>query len=53
MEDIFGLEHLGFAGQAGLKAFGSDVFIVQPSAATATATATTLPETASRLRPTN
>ena len=46
MEDIFGLEHLGFAGQAGLKAFGSDVFAV-PSSATAGVTATTLPETAS------
>jgi phosphatidylinositol-3-phosphatase len=26
VEDIFGLGHLGFAAQAGLKAFGSDVF---------------------------
>jgi len=46
MEDIFGLEHLGFAGQAGLKAFGGDVFTVR-SSATAGVTATTLPETAS------
>jgi hypothetical protein len=46
MEDIFGLEHLGFAGQAGLKAFGADVFAVR-SSATAGVTATTLPETAS------
>ena len=46
MEDIFGLEHLGFAGQAGLKAFGADVFAVR-SSGTAGITATTLPETAS------
>ena len=26
LEDIFGLPHLGFAGAAGLKAFGEDVF---------------------------
>jgi hypothetical protein len=26
VEDIFGLSHLGYAGQAGLKAFGDDVF---------------------------
>jgi hypothetical protein len=26
VEDIFGLDHLGFAGQAGLKAFGADIF---------------------------
>jgi hypothetical protein len=26
MEDVFGLAHLGFAGQAGLRSFGSDVF---------------------------
>jgi hypothetical protein len=25
-EDLFGLTHLGFAGQAGLRAFGGDVF---------------------------
>jgi hypothetical protein len=25
-EDLFGLDHLGFAGQDGLKAFGDDVF---------------------------
>jgi hypothetical protein len=52
MEDVFGLEHLGFAGQAGLKAFGSDVFSIPPSATTTAtttgpATATTLPETLS------
>jgi hypothetical protein len=28
MEDIFGLEHLGFAAAAGLKAFGDDVYSV-------------------------
>jgi hypothetical protein len=26
VEDLFGLGHLGYAGQSGLKAFGSDVF---------------------------
>jgi hypothetical protein len=30
VEDIFGLAHLGFAGQAGLKPFGADVF-TQPN----------------------
>lgn len=49
MEDIFGLDHLGFAGQAGLKPFGADVFAVRASAI-AGATATTLPETASPSR---
>ena len=28
LEDIFGLEHLGYAGQAGLEPFGRDVFTV-------------------------
>jgi hypothetical protein len=26
IEDLFGLSHLGFAGQQGLKSFGPDVF---------------------------
>ncbi|MDB5396417.1 MAG: phosphoesterase [Rhodospirillales bacterium] len=26
IEDMFGLDHLGYAGQAGLKGFGADVF---------------------------
>ncbi len=26
IEDMFGLDHLGYAGQAGLKGFGSDIF---------------------------
>jgi hypothetical protein len=26
VEDIFGVPHLGYAGQSGLKGFGSDVF---------------------------
>jgi phosphatidylinositol-3-phosphatase len=26
VEDLFGLGHLGYAGQDGLKAFGADVF---------------------------
>jgi phosphatidylinositol-3-phosphatase len=26
LEDLFGLDHLGYAGQAGLKPFGDDVF---------------------------
>jgi hypothetical protein len=29
VEDIFGLDHLGYAGQAGLKPFGADVFGVR------------------------
>jgi phosphatidylinositol-3-phosphatase len=42
VEDIFGLSHLGYAGRAGLAAFGSDVFngdgpaIVGPSCAEST-----------------
>jgi hypothetical protein len=35
IEDVFGLEHLGFAGRPGLKAFGSDVFGRAPAAAPA------------------
>jgi hypothetical protein len=30
IEDFFGLEHLGYAAQKGLKGFGADVF-TQPS----------------------
>ena len=30
LEDLFGLDHLGFAGQDGLKAFGDDVFAASP-----------------------
>jgi hypothetical protein len=30
VEDTFGLEHLGYAGQGGLKVFGADVF-TQPT----------------------
>ena len=30
VEDIFGLSHLGFAGQPGLKGFGADIF-TQPN----------------------
>jgi hypothetical protein len=26
VEDIFGLDHLGYAGQRGLAAFGNDIF---------------------------
>ena len=26
LEDMFGLDHLGYAGQAGLQAFGADIF---------------------------
>jgi hypothetical protein len=36
IEDLFGLPHLGYAGQAGLKAFGDDVYNGTPSAATTT-----------------
>jgi hypothetical protein len=31
VEDMLGLEHLGYAGQAGLKSFGADIF-TQPNA---------------------
>jgi hypothetical protein len=31
IEDLFGLGHLGYAGQSGLKAFGSDVFGAAPT----------------------
>ena len=30
IEDLFGLDHLGFAGQSGLDAFGLDVFVAVP-----------------------
>ena len=30
IEDLFGLDHLGFAGQSGLDSFGLDVFITVP-----------------------
>jgi hypothetical protein len=30
IEDLFGLDHLGFAGQSGLDGFGLDVFIAVP-----------------------
>jgi phosphatidylinositol-3-phosphatase len=30
IEDLFGLGHLGFAGQAGLDSFGLDVFVAVP-----------------------
>ena len=30
VEDQFGLAHLGYAGQAGLRTFGSDVFTARP-----------------------
>jgi hypothetical protein len=29
LEDLFGLDHLGYAGQSGLKAFGDDVYNAQ------------------------
>ena len=29
VEDIFGLPHLGYAGVAGLKAFGADVYTLR------------------------
>ncbi len=44
VEDLFGLGHLGYAGQSGLKGFGGDVFgaastvdLTRPSGATSTA----------------
>jgi phospholipase C len=30
IEDFFGLEHLGYAGQRGLKSFGADIFNKRP-----------------------
>ncbi|HZN15265.1 MAG TPA: alkaline phosphatase family protein [Acidimicrobiales bacterium] len=39
MEDLFGLEHLGYASQAGLAPFGADVYD-NPSGAVAAASAT-------------
>jgi hypothetical protein len=33
VEDLFGLAHLGYAGQAGLKAFGDDIYNATPAAA--------------------
>ncbi|HEY9427802.1 MAG TPA: alkaline phosphatase family protein [Gemmatimonadaceae bacterium] len=35
VEDIFGLEHLGYAGQDGLKPFGADVYTAGSSAGSA------------------
>jgi hypothetical protein len=40
IEDIFGLDHLGFAAASGLKAFGTDVYNRSPSSAMATASQT-------------
>ena len=31
IEDWFGLPHLGYAGQKGLRAFGADVFNREPA----------------------
>jgi hypothetical protein len=30
MEDIFGLDHLGYAAQNGLQPFGADIFTASP-----------------------
>jgi hypothetical protein len=38
IEDLFGLDHLGYAGAAGLKPFGDDVFTTAPPAAPAAIT---------------
>jgi hypothetical protein len=35
LEDLFGLSHLGYAGAAGLRPFGADVFNATPAPATA------------------
>jgi hypothetical protein len=32
IEDWFGLPHLGYAGQQGLRTFGADVFNHEPTA---------------------
>ena len=33
LEDLFGLSHLGYAGAAGLRPFGADVYNAPPPAA--------------------
>jgi hypothetical protein len=43
IEDLFGLDHLGYAGAAGLQPFGADVFNAGAAAPTTTTTATTAP----------
>jgi hypothetical protein len=47
LEDLFGLEHLGFAGANGLVAFGADIYNSAPAAPTTT-TPTTLATTKAR-----
>ncbi len=59
VEDIFGVDHLGFAAADGLAAFGPDVFGTTPTATpttttpstTTTPTTTTLPATAATAGP--
>ncbi len=41
VEDLFGLTHIGFAAQAGLAAFGADVFTNTTATTTTTTTTTT------------
>jgi hypothetical protein len=37
LEDLFGLAHLGYAGQGGLRPFGSDVYNASPAPSSSTA----------------
>jgi hypothetical protein len=39
VEDLYGLDHLGYAGQAGLRPFGEDVFGIAPARRGSTKTA--------------
>jgi hypothetical protein len=47
VEDLFGLSHIGFAAQAGLASFGSDVFTSSESTTTTTTSTTTSTSTSS------
>src|SRR5436190_18335376 len=50
VEDLFGLGHLGYAGQSGLKPFGSDVFGAAPTVDLRSSATSSAP---CRLRPLN
>jgi hypothetical protein len=45
IEDLFGLDHLGFAAASGLQAFGADVFNAGAAQPTTTTTAAAAPST--------
>lgn len=52
VEDLFGLPHLGYAGQAGLRPFGADVYSRIPATAPALPTPATAPATGGHCRST-